>query len=71
LQLRYAPGQAGLAQALAQALLAATGQVVAAIELEPAPCLQLPPDWPTLPYPDAGHRAALRAWGWQGFGARA
>jgi len=63
LQLRYAPGQAGLAQALAQALLAATGQVVAAIELEPTPCQQLPPNWPTLPYPDAGHRAALQAWG--------
>jgi len=63
---RYAPGQAGLAQALAQALLAATGQVVAAIELEPTPCQQLPANWPTLPYPDAGHRAALRAWGTAG-----
>jgi tRNA(adenine34) deaminase len=59
LQLRYAPGQAALAQALAQALLAATGQVVAALELEPAPCQQLPANWHTLPYPDAGHRAAL------------
>lgn len=94
LQLRYAPGQAALAQALAQAFIA-TGQThqpdpevgahnpdqpsealrisdrlpIEAAELEPTPCPLSPPDWPTLPYPDAGHRAALQAWGQAGPGA--
>ncbi len=53
--------QATLAQALCQRLgLDAASCVIQ----QPALPEGLPPDWRQLPYPDDGHRAALKAWPW-------
>lgn len=56
------PEQQTLAQALGQRL----GPRLLDLQIRPAPQLPglLPPDWRELPYPDAGHRAAHKAWPW-------
>lgn len=65
LQLVHAPGQAQLAQALQQR---AGPRLLDLAECSPPPSPQWPAGaWADLPYPDAGHRAAQRAWrarGW-------
>ncbi len=60
LQLVHAPGQAQLAQALQQR---AGLRLVGLAECSPPPSPKWPAGaWADLPYPDAGHRAAQRAW---------
>lgn len=64
--LAYAPGQSALARVF-QALH--PGRVLNAQALTPQDLLTtgLPADWRSLPFPDKGHQAALRAWrthGW-------
>ncbi|MDO9611247.1 MAG: tRNA adenosine(34) deaminase TadA [Serpentinimonas sp.] len=64
LQLVYAPGQAQLAQALQQR---AGPRLLGLAECSPPQSPLLTNDWSKLPCPDAGHRAAQRAWrerGW-------
>ncbi len=65
LQLVYAPGQAQLAQALQQR---AGPRLLGLAECSPPPSAQLVGHWAELPYPDAGHRAAQRAWRERGWG---
>lgn len=65
LQLVYAPGQAQLAQALQQC---AGPRLLGLAECSPPPSAQLAGRWAELPYPDAGHRAAQRAWRERGWG---
>lgn len=68
-RLAVAPGQWQLARTL-QALLpnVITGAVAILNEQLWQSC---PPAWRDLPYPDAGHRAAQRAWQLAGWGAHA
>ena len=65
LQLVYAPGQAQLAQVLQQR---AGQRLLGLAECSPPPSAQLSGRWTELPYPDAGHRAAQRAWRERGWG---
>ena len=55
------PAQEALAQAMLDRLPAGS----ASVELRmPEPHEALPEGWRWMPYPDAGHRAALKAWPW-------
>ena len=65
LQLVYAPGQAQLVQVLQQR---AGPRLLGLAECSPTPSPQLAGQWAELPYPDAGHRAAQRAWRERGWG---
>lgn len=50
---------------LAHALCARLGDARAHLEIRtPTPMPGLPEGWPDWPYPDAGHRAAQKAWPW-------
>ncbi|GAB3188830.1 hypothetical protein GCM10027292_18590 [Hydrogenophaga aquatica] len=63
LRLAVAPGQARLAQALTEAW----GPGVSVEESACPVADAVPPGWKDVPYPDAGHRSAQRAWrahGW-------
>jgi len=64
-QLVHAPGQTQLAQALQQR----AGQRLLGLDAcTPPPNLHGPSNWAEMPYPDAGHRAAQRAWRERGWG---
>jgi len=65
LQLVYAPGQAQLAQALQQR---AGARLLGVAECRPPSSALLAGNWSEMPYPDAGHRAAQRAWRERGWG---
>lgn len=59
------PAQQPLAQAVQQALMyRICGAEVAIESLMPTAPESLPADWRELPYPDPGHRAAIKAWPW-------
>lgn len=59
------PAQQPLAEALAQWLADRFNVAEVTIDILPIAAPQsLPAGWAELPYPDAGHRAATRAWPW-------
>lgn len=61
LRLVAPPTMEALAQAIAQRL---PGRPVGVLVQQPPEPTGLPAHWRELPYPDAGHRAARKAWPW-------